>query len=131
MKTGTAVAYTVLGLGVGIGGYFWYKSMNPDDIITDTDITWIFPKAGAWSKHLPDDFTGAVVLDNIIDTVPPIDGIPGYGYAVQSVSWFNIGTEVWDFWGPGAPGTTLATLVAGEDYLIMVAQACEWTIPLV
>ena len=120
MKTNTVILYTALGLGVGIGGYYLYKSITPDDIITDTSITWIFPKADSWSKHLPDAFTGAVVLDNL--TVP---------ISLQGVYWFNMNTGVWDFWGPGAPGNTLATLVAGEDYLITVSQACEWTIPLI
>jgi len=46
------------------------------------------------------------------------------------VYYNNSGT--WEFWAPGAPGTTLATLVGGlsADYLVCVTGASSWDIPL-
>lgn len=82
--------------------------------------TWDFSGPGCFPKHLPDSFFGSVQLGSLT-------GVPS---AVQGVYYNNSGT--WEFWAPGAPGTTLATLVGGlsADYLVCVTGASSWDIPL-
>ena len=82
--------------------------------------TWDFSGPGCFPKHLPDSFFGSVQLGSVT-------GVPD---AVQGVYYNDAGT--WTFWAPGAPGTTLATLVGGlsADYLICVTGASSWDIPL-
>ena len=81
---------------------------------------WDFCSAGFFAKHLPDGYIGEVVLADIID-IPP---------EVQGVYWHD--GDQWLFWGPGAPGCTLTTLGGGHtfDYMVAVTNSCEWDIPL-
>ena len=97
-------------------------TIYPASTITDT---WTFDAAGCVPKHLPDSYTGQVVLANLgLDTIPD---------EVQGVYWYDCVGNTWRFWAPGAPGTTLATLGGGHtyDYLVCVTGGCEWEIPLV
>jgi len=82
--------------------------------------TWAFSTAGFFPKHLPDSYIGSVVLKEL-GNIPP---------EVQGVYYNDFGT--WKFWAPGAPETTLVTLGGGHtyDYAVVVAGNCEWDIPL-
>jgi hypothetical protein len=82
--------------------------------------TWSFTGSGCFPKHLPDTFFDSVQLGSLT-------GVPS---EVQGVYYNNAGT--WEFWAPGAPGTTLTTLVGGlyADYLVCVTGVTDWTIPL-
>ena len=82
--------------------------------------TWAFSTAGFFPKHLPDSYIGSVVLKEL-GNIPP---------EVQGVYYNDFGN--WKFWAPGAPDTTLATLGGGltYDYAVVVAGNCEWDIPL-
>jgi len=82
--------------------------------------TWSFDDPGCFPKHLPDSYFGSVPLGSLT-SVPS---------EVQGVYYNNAGT--WEFWAPGAPGTTLDTLVGGlfADYLTCVTGATDWEIPL-
>jgi PKD repeat protein len=84
--------------------------------------TWHFSTSGFFPKHLLDAYTGQVVLTNLAD-VPP---------ELQGVYWWDDDTLEWKFWAPGAPGTTLATLGGGHsyDYMVSVSGHCAWDIPL-
>lgn len=146
------LGYALIGSGGAIGAYLLWKKYNPpeplivceegttkcmgDDEQTcinnawvttgigacapgQSYVTWKFTAPGFWPQHLPDDFTGEIVLEDIEDTVP---------LEVQSVQWWD--GEIWKFWGPGAPGCTLTSLIAGQNYMISVADACEWEIDL-
>jgi len=96
-------------------------TIYPSSTITNT---WAFDAAGCVPKHLPDSYTGQVVLANLdLNTIPS---------EVQGVYWYDCAGHAWRFWAPGAPGTTLATLGGGQiyDYLVCVTGACEWEIPL-
>ena len=86
-----------------------------------TDHTWTFSTAGFFPKHLPDAYTGEVVLADL-----DLANIPD---EVQGVWWWN-STE-WVFWIPGVGGE-LTALKGGleADYSILVSGACDWTIPL-
>ena len=83
---------------------------------------WNFSTDGFFPKHLLDAYTGQVVLANLAD-VPP---------EVQGVYWWDDNTLEWRFWAPGAPGTMLATLGGGHsyDYMVSVSGPCAWDIPL-
>ncbi len=81
-----------------------------------------FCSAGFFPRHLPDSYTGTVVLADLdLGTIPD---------EVQGVYWWN-GDE-WLFWAPGAPGCTLPALGGGHtyDYMVAVTGGCEWEIPL-
>jgi hypothetical protein len=82
--------------------------------------TWTFSTAGFFPKHLPDSYSGSVVLADLVD-------VPA---EVQGVYYNDFG--IWKFWAPGAPGTTLATLGGGHayDYVVAVTGDCPWDIPL-
>jgi len=87
---------------------------------TGSMATWSFDGPGCFPKHLPDTFFDSVQLGSLT-------GVPS---AVQGVYYNNAGT--WEFWAPGAPGTTLDTLVGGvyADYMVCVTGATDWEIPL-
>ena len=84
--------------------------------------TWNLSSGGFFPKHLLDAYTGQVVLTNLTD-VPP---------EVQGVYWWDDNTLEWKYWAPGAPGTTLANLGGGHsyDYMVSVSGPCTWEIPL-
>ena len=85
--------------------------------------TWTFSTAGFFPKHLPDVYTGQVVLADL----DPAD-IPAQ---VQGVWWYDGPALEWKFWVPGAGGD-LTTLGGGHtyDYMVLVSGACEWEILL-
>jgi hypothetical protein len=82
--------------------------------------TWSFDNPGCFPKHLPDNYFGSVPLGSLTN-------VPS---EVQGVYYNNEGT--WEFWAPGAPNTTLDTLVGGlfADYMTCVTTATSWDIPL-
>lgn len=84
--------------------------------------TWTFLAAGFFPKHLPDVYTGQIVLADL----DPAD-IPAQ---VQGVWWYDGLARSWDFWVPSVGGE-LATLGGGHtyDYLVLVTGECEWEIP--
>jgi hypothetical protein len=81
---------------------------------------WSFDGPGCFPKHLPDSYFGEVPLGSLTN-------VPS---EVQGVYYNNAGT--WEFWAPGAPGTTLDTLEGGltADYMSCVTGATDWVIPL-
>ena len=91
-------------------------------VIPFDNATWSFEDPGFFPKHLPDSFFREVWLDDLVD-VPT---------KVQAVYWWDGGADVWKFWGPGIPGTTLDHLSGGlyADYMVSVTGACSWDIPL-
>ncbi len=85
--------------------------------------TWSFSAAGFFPRHLPDTYTGEVVLADLI-----LADIPD---EVLGVWYYDEGTAVWIFWVPGVGGDLLVLeggLVA--DYNVLVSGACDWIIPL-
>ena len=85
--------------------------------------TWTFTAAGFFPKHLPDAYTGTVVLPDLdLATIPD---------EIQGVWWYDDDAGEWIFWVPGVGGD-LATLKGGleADYRVLVSGACDWTIPL-
>ena len=85
---------------------------------------WPFCTAGFYPQHMPDSYTGEVVLDDLNpSTIPP---------EVQGVYWYDCSTSDWKFWAPGVPGTTLTSLGSGYtyDYMVSVTGSCDWNIPL-
>ena len=90
---------------------------------SDTN-TWPFCTAGFFPQHMPDSYTGEVVLGDLNPTTIPPE--------VQGVYWYDCSTSEWKFWAPGAPGTTLTTLGGGHtyDYMVTVTGDCDWDIPL-
>jgi hypothetical protein len=87
---------------------------------TGSQATWSFTGSGCFPKHLPDTFFDSVQLGSLT-------GVPS---EVQGVYYNNAG--IWEFWAPGAPGTTLTELVGGlyADYLVCVTGVTDWVIPL-
>ena len=82
--------------------------------------TWSFTAAGFFPKHLPDSYTGEVVLADLV-----LADIPD---EIQGV-WYHDGD--WIFWVPEVGGDLLVLeggLVA--DYNVLVSGACDWIIPL-
>ena len=114
-------AATKLGPDPGVFGLA-NQVVNLEAVSGSLSTTWAFYVAGFIPKHLPDSYYGQVVLDNLVD-------VPA---EVQGVYWFDDGAGVWEFWAPGAPGTTLTTLGGGHtyDYMLAVSGPCEWDIPL-
>jgi hypothetical protein len=98
------------------------QDVNLEAFAGSLSATWKFSAGGLFPRHLPDSYYGQVVLDNLVD-------VPA---EVQGVYWFDDVVGVWKFWAPGAPGTTLDTLVGGlfADYAVTVTGSCEWDIPL-
>jgi len=84
---------------------------------------WSFSHRGSFPEHLPDSFTGEVVIAELVPDPPD---------QVQGVYLWDDNDLEWKFWAPGAPGTTLQTLRGdGEyDYMVTVADPCEWEILL-
>ena len=87
-----------------------------------TMVYWSFCKSGFFPKHLPDSYTGHVLLADLVD-------VPS---EVQGVYWYDCNAMEWLFWAPGAPGCTLPILGGGHTYDFMVALtgSCDWEIPL-
>ena len=86
--------------------------------------TWSFCNPGFFPKHMPDSYTGEVVLGDLNPTTIPPE--------VQGVYWYDCSTSEWKFWAPGAPGTTLMSLGGGHtyDYMVSVTGSCDWEVPL-
>jgi hypothetical protein len=86
--------------------------------------TWSFCTAGFFPQHMPDTYTGEVVLDDLNPSAIPPE--------VQGVYWYDCSISDWKFWAPGVPGTTLTTLGSGYtyDYMVSVTGDCDWEIPL-
>jgi len=86
--------------------------------------TWQFCTAGFYPQHMPDSYTGEVVLGDLNPTTIPPE--------VQGAYWYDCSTSTWKFWAPGVPGTTLTTLGGGHtyDYMVSVTGSCNWEIPL-
>jgi len=84
---------------------------------------WSFTTAGFFPKHLPDAYTGEVVLADL-----DLADIPAQ---VQGVWYYDDLAGEWIFWIPGVGGK-LTTLKGGleADYSILVSGACDWSIPL-
>lgn len=85
--------------------------------------TWSFSAAGFFPKHLPDAYTGEVVLADLVLADIPAE--------VQGVWYDDAGT--WIFWMKGAPDPgDLLVLQGGllADYNVLVSGACDWIIPL-
>jgi len=97
-------------------GFFGLANQIVNLEVLTSIATWTIPNSGIFPRHLPDTFTGTIVLDTLI---PPTD--------IQGVYYEN-GT----FWASGAPGCTLSHLEGGKvaDYIIAATGACEWEIPL-
>jgi hypothetical protein len=85
---------------------------------------WPFCTAGFYPQHMPDSYTGEVVLGDLNPTAIPPE--------VQGVYWYDCSASEWKFWAPGVPGTTLTTLGGGHtyDYMVSVTGSCDWDIPL-
>jgi len=84
---------------------------------------WRFSAAGFFPKHLPDSYNGEVVLADL-----DLADIPAQ---VQGVWWWDDAALEWKFWVPGVGGG-LMTLGGGHtfDYVVLVAGACDWVIPI-
>jgi len=81
-----------------------------------------FPSLGYFPRHLPDDYFGQVVLDDLDP-----EGIP---WQVQGIYH-----ESGAYWAPPpapAGDVPLDELIGGlhADYMISVASDCDWVIPL-
>lgn len=89
--------------------------------------TWVINAAGCVPRHLPDVFMGAVVLDELDNVPPEIQGI----YCFND-NWGQPELGKWLFWAFGAPACTLQSLGGGHtfDYVVCSTGACEWEIPL-
>lgn len=84
---------------------------------------WSFHGPGFFPKHLPDAYTGQVVLANLDPATIPAE--------VQGVWWYYGHALEWWFWVPGVGGD-LTILGGGHsyDYQVLVTGPCEWEIPL-
>ena len=84
--------------------------------------TWDFPSLGYFPRHLPDDYFGQVVLDDL----DPDTDIP---WQVQGIYH-----ESGAYWAPGAPAGAieLDKLLGGlsADYMVSIAGECNWVISL-
>jgi len=95
-----------------------------DVMVTDFCVVgeteWCFTAAGFFPKHLPDTYTGEVVLADLV-----LADIPD---EIQGV-WYHDGD--WIFWVPDVGGD-LTVLEGGlvADYNVLVSGECCWTIPL-
>ncbi len=98
-----------------------YCSQQQFTMGATTGHVWAFSAAGFFPRHLPDAYTGEVVLADL-----SLDDIPD---EVQGVWWWN-GAE-WVFWVPGVGGE-LITLKGGleADYSVLVSGPGDWTVPL-
>ena len=97
--------------------YFWTPVVPPGTH------TWSFTTEGFFPKHLPDAYTGEVVLADL-----DLASIPD---EVQGVWYYDDLAAEWIFWIPGVGGE-LTTLKGGlvADYNVLVSGACDWSIPL-
>jgi len=84
---------------------------------------WCFSAAGFFPKHLPDVYTGEVMLAGLDSATIPD--------CIQGVWWYDDYAGEWIFWVPEVGGD-LTTLKGGleADYSVLVSGACDWTIPL-
>ncbi|MCK4362062.1 MAG: PKD domain-containing protein [Dehalococcoidia bacterium] len=85
--------------------------------------TWTFTAAGFFARHLPDTYSGTVVLGDLVLADIPTE--------VQGVYYYDPAIPGYTFWVPGVGGT-LTTLGGGHtyDYQVAVIGACSWVIPL-
>jgi len=129
-RLGEALTYEVDGILAtkegpddGVFGY-GNQVVNLVAVSDSSSTTWTFTGAGTFPRHLPDTFNGQVVLADLDQAIIPPE--------VQGVYWFDDVYFVYRFWGPGAPGTTLAELVGGSyaDYVVTVTGDCDWDISL-
>jgi hypothetical protein len=83
---------------------------------------WCFSTAGFFPKHLPDTYTGEVVLADLVSVPAEIQGVWYYDELLGE----------WSFWIPGVGGDLLVLLGGEEaDYMVLVSGECEcWDIPL-
>jgi hypothetical protein len=94
----------------------WGEPSPPED-------TWCFTAAGFFPEHLPDTYTGEVVLADI-----PLVSIPE---EIQGVWYYDDILADWIFWIPGVGGDLLV-LKGGTvaNYTVLVSGECCWTIEL-
>lgn len=85
--------------------------------------TWSFHAPGFFPRHLPDNYTGQVMLADLDPATIPDE--------VQGVWWYDGPVLEWKFWVPGVGGE-LTTLGGGHtyDYNVLVTGACDWEIQL-
>ena len=85
--------------------------------------TWSFYAPGFFPQHLPDTYTGQVLLVDLDPATIPAQ--------VQGVWWYDGPALEWKFWVPGVGGD-LMTLGGGHTYayMVLVSGACEWNVLL-
>ena len=129
---GVAIGFAIFfAMGIGIveaspstkdkGGGVVIKQEEMTELVEEH--TWRFTAAGFFPKHLPDAYTGEVVLADL-----DLADIPD---EVQGVWYYDDLAAEWIFWIPGVGGDLLVLeggLIA--DYNVLVSGACDWTIPL-
>ncbi|MDR9459680.1 MAG: hypothetical protein RI591_05985, partial [Dehalococcoidia bacterium] len=110
--------------GENINGDIYAQRVNADGLLQDPTHTWPFCTAGFFPAHMPDSYSGEVVLADLNPTTIPPE--------VQGVYWYDCSTSDWKFWAPGVPGTTLTNLGGGHtyDYMVTVTGSCDWEIPI-
>lgn len=84
--------------------------------------TWTLYAAGFFPKHLPDAYTGQVVLADL-----DLANIPD---EIQGVWWSDSPAQVYRFWVPGVGGDLTTLTGQFYNYQVLVTGACEWEIPL-
>lgn len=84
--------------------------------------TWTLYAAGFFPKHLPDAYTGQVVLADL-----DLANIPD---EIQGVWWYDNPAQVYRFWVPGVGGDLTTLTGQFYNYQVLVTGACEWEIPL-
>ena len=83
---------------------------------------WTLYAAGFFPKHLPDSYTGQVVLANLeLANIPP---------EVQGVWWYDPAIMDYRFWVPGVGGDLTTLTGQFYNYMVLVTGACGWEIPL-
>jgi hypothetical protein len=87
--------------------------------------TWVFYTAGFFPNHLPDSYTGEVVLADLYSADPDAD----IWDQVQGVWWWDDAALEWKFWVAGVGGD-LGMLTGHNDYMVLVSGACDWEISL-
>ena len=128
---GVAIGFAIFfAMGIGIveaspstkdkGGGVVIKQEEMTELVEEH--TWRFTAAGFFPKHLPDAYTGEVVLADL-DLADIPDEVQGVWYYDDLVA------GEWIFWIPGIGGS-LTALVGGTDYSVSISGPCRWVIPL-
>lgn len=128
---GVAIGFAIFfAMGIGIveafpstkdkGGGVIIKQEEMTELVEEH--TWRFTAAGFFPRHLPDAFTGKVILADLDPKTIPDE--------VQGVWWFDDETKKWIFWIKGARGELKALEGQGANYNVLVNGACSWIIPL-